>query len=331
LPPFITATSPTVNARSPLLSDGITPDGKIQQLFVITGRSDAPPGCAATQPNFSALVTANNLIFRQTSPVFGEGLLEIIQNIDILTSFNNTATSRAAKGIGGHPSIADDGSISRFGWKAQERSLILFSGDAYNGEEGITNELSLQELNTTPGCATNALPEDHTLYSATFPAHAFDGDPQDLANFMRFLAAPPKGASTASTRNGQTQFNSIGCNLCHTVSFKTPQADVAALSNITISPYTDLMVHHMGTCLADNIVQGNVLGDEFRSAPLWGVSQRVFFMHDGRTTNIVQAIEDHFCTAGGSYGASEANTVVNGFNSLSSKNQQDLVNFLRIL
>jgi CxxC motif-containing protein (DUF1111 family) len=331
MPSFITTNSPVVNARSPFLADGITPDGKVQQLFVITGRTYAPPGCNATQPNFAAELAANNLIFRQTTPVYGDGLLEIIQNADILASFNSTASARALRGIGGHASIAPDGSISRFGWKAQHRSLILFSGDAYNTEEGITNELSLNEINTTPGCDTNPMPEDHTLYSATFPAHAFDGDPQDLANFMRFLGAPPRGTATASTKNGQTQFNKVGCNLCHTQSFKTPVADVAALSNITVNLFSDLMVHHMGPCLADNIVQGNVQGDEFRTAPLWGVSQRVFFMHDGRTTNIVQAIEDHFCNANAQYQASEADTVINTFNALSPTNQQDLVNFLRIL
>ncbi len=331
MPPFITPSSPVVNARSPFLADGITPDGTVQQLFVITGRTDAPPGCNATQPNFAAEMAANNLIFRQTSPVFGDGLIEIIQNADILAKWNATASSRAAKGIGGHPSIADDGSIARFGWKAQHRSLILFSGDAYNTEEGITNELSPNELNNTPGCATNPLPEDHTLFSATFPAHAFDGDPQDLANFMRFLAAPPRGTSTTSTQNGQTQFNKIGCVLCHTATFTTPAADVPALSNAKVNLFSDLMVHHMGPCLADNVVQGNVQGDEFRTAPLWGVSQRVFFMHDGRTTNIVQAIEDHFCNGNSQYPASEANAVVNAFNTLSPTNQQDLVNFLRIL
>ncbi len=331
MPSFITTNSPVVNARSPFLSDGITPDGKVQQLFVITGRTDAPQGCAATQPDFAAEVAANNLILRQTTPVFGDGLIEIIQNADILAKFNATATSRAAKGIGGHPSIADDGTISRFGWKAQHRSLILFSGDAYNTEEGITNELSPNEINNTPGCANNPLPEDHTFFSATFPAHDFDADPLDLANFMRFLAPPPQGTSTTSTQNGQTQFNKIGCVLCHTATFTTPAADVTALSKIKVNLFSDLMVHHMGPCLADNVVQGNVQGDEFRTAPLWGVSQRVFFMHDGRTTNIVQAIEDHFCAANSNYPASEANAVVNAFNALTPTNQQDLINFLRIL
>jgi len=85
----------------------------------------------------------------------------------------------------------------------------------------------------------------------------------------------------------------------------------------------------MGPCLADNIVQGNVSGDEFRTAPLWGVGQRVFFMHDGRTKDIVQAIQDHSCGANGQYQASEANAVIAAFNALSVQDQQDIINFLR--
>jgi len=330
MPPFITPNGPVVNARSPFLPDGITPDGKVQQLFVITGRTDAPPGCSITQPNFASEM--NNLSFRQVSPTFGSGLIEIIQDSDLLASFNNTAAARAKKGIGGHPSIAEDGTISRFGWKAQHRSLYLFSGDAFNVEEGITDELSPNELIEDANCATNNLPEDHTFFSKNFfLAAPFDGDLLEVVNFMRFLAPPLRGTATSSTTNGQTQFSKIGCNLCHTVTFTTPKADVTALSNMKVNLFSDLMVHHMGPCLADNIVQGNVQGDEFRTAPLWGVSQRVFFMHDGRTPNIVQAIEDHFCNANTQFQASEANAVINAFNALTPTNQQDLVNFLRIL
>jgi CxxC motif-containing protein (DUF1111 family) len=330
MPFFITANGPVVNARAPFLPDGITPDGRVQQMFVITGRSDAPPGCNISQPNFAA--EQGKLSFRQVSPTFGAGLIELIQDSDILASFNKTAAARAAKGIGGHPSIAEDGTISRFGWKAQNRSLYVFTGEAMNIEEGVTNELEPNELIEDPKCATNRLPEDHTFFGQNFSLpNFFDGNDLEITNFMRFLATPPRGPATASTTNGQTQFNRIGCNLCHTATFTTPKADVTALSNVKFSPLSDFMVHHMGSCLADNIVQGNVPGDEFRTAPLWGVSQRVFFMHDGRTANIVQAIEDHFCNANHTFQASEANAVINAFNALTPTNQQDLVNFLRIL
>jgi CxxC motif-containing protein (DUF1111 family) len=332
MPPFITQGGPVVNARAPFLPDGITPDGKIQQLFVITGRTDAP-GCNTSQPDFATEYAQNRLIFRQTTPLFGLGLVEILQDRDILASFNSTAAARAALGIGGHPSIAEDGSISRFGWKAQHRSLILFSGDAYNMEEGITNELSPNEINNDPNCATNPLPEDHTVFSKSFNIAApYDGDPLEQAGFMRFTAPPLRGTATTSTNNGQFQFNKIGCNLCHTPQFTTPQADVPQLSNVKTNVFSDLMVHHMGFCAADDVVQGNVMGDEFRTAPLWNVSQRVFFMHDGmRTHDIVEAIELHSCPGNNKYPPSEANAVINAFNALSPTNQQDLVNFLRIL
>lgn len=329
MPSFITPNGPVLNARSPLMPDGVTLDGHVQQLFTITGRSDAG-GCTATQPDFASEQADNNLIFRQTTPVFGEGLMEIVQNADIIANMNANLAAKQALGIGGHPSIAPDGSISRFGWKAQGRSLILFSGDAYNIEEGITNELSSNELNETPDCLTNLLPEDHTNFTK-FRAHNFDGDPEDLGNFMRFLAPPTPATPGPSQINGQAQFNAIGCVLCHTTSFTTPAAAIPALNKITFNPFSDMLVHHMGPCLADSIVQGNVLGDEFRTAPLWGVGQRVFFMHDGRTTDIVQAIEAHSCAGNSQYGPSEANGVINNFNSLSVQNQQDLVNFLRSL
>jgi cytochrome c553 len=329
MPSFITASGPVVNARSPMMSDGVTPDGHVQQLFVVTGRTDAP-NCTATQPDFASEQAANNLIFRQTTPLFGEGLMEIVQNADILANMTANQAAKQALGINGHPSIAPDGSISRFGWKAQGRSLILFAGEAYNIEEGITNELSPNEINQTPSCLTNAISEDHTNFTQ-FRAHNFDGDPEDLGNFIRFLAPPTPATPGASQINGQAQFNNIGCVLCHTTSFKTPQAAIPALNQITLNLFSDMLVHHMGSCLADNIEQGNVMGDEFRTAPLWGVGQRIFFMHDGRTTDIVQAIQLHSCAANSQYGASEANGVINNFNSLTVTNQQDLVNFLRSL
>lgn len=329
MPSFITTNGPVVNARSPFMSDGVTPDGHVQQLFVVTGRPDAV-GCNATQPDFASEQAANNLIFRQTSPVFGEGLMEIVQNADILANMNANLTTKQALGIAGHPSIGADSSISRFGWKAQARSLILFAGEAYNIEEGVTNELSPNQINQTPGCDTNKITEDHTNFTK-FLAHNFDGDPEDLANFMRFLAPPAPGPQGSSERNGQTQFNNIGCVLCHTTSFTTPLAAIPALNKVTFNLFSDMLVHHMGPCLADNVVQGNVMGDEFRTAPLWGVGQRVFFMHDGRTLDIVQAIQDHSCVGNSQYGASEANGVIGAFNALSTQNQQDLVNFLRSL
>jgi CxxC motif-containing protein (DUF1111 family) len=98
-----------------------------------------------------------------------------------------------------------------------------------------------------------------------------------------------------------------------------------AVSNVTINPFSDFAVHTMGTGLADGVSQGGASGTQFRSAPLWGVGQRVFFLHDGRTNNLVTAIEQHASSG------SEANQVIQNFNMLSTTQQQNLLNFLRNL
>jgi CxxC motif-containing protein (DUF1111 family) len=92
-----------------------------------------------------------------------------------------------------------------------------------------------------------------------------------------------------------------------------------------VNLYSDLMVHHMGQGLADGITQGAAGPDEFRTAPLWGLGERVFFLHDGRTRDLVAAIQAHDSQG------SEANTVIQRFNSLSVGQQQDVLNFLRSL
>jgi CxxC motif-containing protein (DUF1111 family) len=106
---------------------------------------------------------------------------------------------------------------------------------------------------------------------------------------------------------------------------------VAALSNVTANLYSDLLIHHMGLSLADDVAQGQAQGDEFRTAPLWGLGQRIFFLHDGRTKNLVNAIIDHSSGGDRHYPDSEANGVVNNYKRLSSQDQQDLLNFLRSL
>jgi CxxC motif-containing protein (DUF1111 family) len=92
-----------------------------------------------------------------------------------------------------------------------------------------------------------------------------------------------------------------------------------------VNLFSDLLVHHMGSGLADGITQGGAGPDEFRTAPLWGVGQRVFFLHDGRTSNLVEAIEAHRSKD------SEANKVIDLFNRLKDREKQDLINFLRSL
>ncbi|HEY6843128.1 MAG TPA: di-heme oxidoredictase family protein, partial [Thermoanaerobaculia bacterium] len=269
-------------------------------------------------------------------PTFGAGLIE---NIDDATPQTNArANDNNNVGVSGHFNHnGNDGTISRFGWKAQNKSLVIFAGEAYNVEQGVSNELFTQERplpgeDQTTGlpaaCRPNGTPEDHTNFNTT--ATGTLSDTIGFAMFMRFLAPPAPNATTpggsTSIANGRSLFSSIGCAQCHTPSLTTSaSAFTSSLSNATANLYSDLMVHHMGTGLADNVGQGGAGGDEFRSAPLWGLGQRVFFLHDGRTKNLLTAISQHASSG------SEANAVVNNFNFLSATQKQDILNFLRSL
>jgi CxxC motif-containing protein (DUF1111 family) len=352
VPWFITQNGPVREARFKRNPDG-TSDGGVHNLFVITGRSDAA-GCDIAQPNFlpagnplSAQGGNLNIIFRIPTPVFGAGFVEAISESAILANMKADASLKAALGISGHPNAhlsgnvnrsANDGTITRFGWKAQNKSLLMFAGEAYNVEMGITNQLFPQERDETPGCLFNATPEDTLNFTtastpASNPNTAVLSDIEAFADFMRMLAPPTPAPDTPSTVNGRAIFAKIGCVHCHTPSFTTGKMIAsgsstnpsAALSSQTVSLFSDLLVHHMGRGLADGITQGGAGPDEFRTAPLWGVGQRVFFLHDGRTSNLVEAIEAHRSRD------SEANKVIDRFKTLTALEQQDVINFLRSL
>jgi len=352
VPWFITQNGPVREARFKLSANGAS-DGEVRNLFVITGRIDAP-GCDIAQPDF--LPAGNpltgqggnsNIIFRIPTPLFGAGLIEAIPDSAILANMQFNASEKSALGISGHANAhlsgnvnrsANDGTITRFGWKAQNKSLLMFAGEAYNVEMGITNQLFPQERDETPGCLFNATAEDtlnFTLTPATTGSSntAVISDIEAFANFMRMLAPPTPAPATPSSEKGRATFARIGCVHCHTPSFTTgakiasgsSTSPSAALSNQTANLYSDLLVHHMGKRLADGITQGGAGPDEFRTAPLWGVGQRIFFLHDGRTTSLVEAIRDHQSDG------SEANEVIKLFISLATQEQQEVIDFLRSL
>jgi CxxC motif-containing protein (DUF1111 family) len=352
VPWFITQNGPVREARFKRNPNG-TNDGEVHDLFVITGRGDAV-GCDIAQPNF--LPAGNplsgqggnpNIIFRIPTPVFGAGLIEAIPDSAILANMKADASLKAGLGISGHANAhlsgnvntsANDGTITRFGWKAQNKSLIMFAGEAYNVEMGISNQLFPQERDETPGCLFSATPNDTLNFTPTpapgsNPNTAVLSDIEAFADFMRMLAPPAPAPDTPSTVNGRAIFARVGCVHCHTPSFTTGKmiasgsstSPSAALSNQPVNLFSDLLVHHMGKGLADGITQGGAGPDEFRTAPLWGVGQRVFFLHDGRARNLVEAIEAHRSPG------SEANMVIERFRRLTVPEQQDIINFLRSL
>jgi CxxC motif-containing protein (DUF1111 family) len=352
VPWFIASKGPIREARFKQNPDG-TNDGEVHDLFVITGRSDAA-GCNLVQPDFLPAGDPHtghggnpNVIFRIPTPVFGGGLIEAIPDAAILANMNANASVKKQLGISGHANAhlsgnanrsANDGTITRFGWKAQNKSLLLFAAEAYNVEMGISNQLFPQERDETPGCLYTATPNDTLNFTTTRaaganPNTAVLSDIEAFANFMRMLAPPTPAPETPSTAKGGVLFAQVGCVHCHTPAFTTGKmiasgsstVPSAALSNQPVNLYSDILVHHMGKGLADGITQGGAGPDEFRTAPLWGVGQRVFFLHDGRTSNLVQAIEYHKSPR------SEANKVIEHFNRLSTQEQQDIINFLRSL
>jgi CxxC motif-containing protein (DUF1111 family) len=310
----------------------------------------------------------NNAIFRIPTPTYGLGLVENVPDAGLQAAASAVAQQRSSLGISGQFNTSgNDGTITRFGWKAQNKSLLIFAGEAYNVEMGVTNEAFPNERNTTPGCATNPTPEDTTNFSDPTPSGSpssdYASDITNFAMFMRLLAPPtpasssappaasgssgtqvasaaPTAIATASSSTtstaittssgsvtlGQQVFSNIGCAACHIPNQTTTASTFdPTFSNKSFQPFSDWALHTMGTGLADNVSQGNASGTQFRTAPLWGVGQRLFFLHDGRTNNLVTAITQHASSG------SEANQVIQNWNQLSQTNQQALVNFLRSL
>ena len=335
IPSFITADGPIREARFKFFPNGL-PDGGVQALFTITGRSDAP-GCFLHQPDFRTAVAMQNVAFRIPTPVFGAGLIEAIDDDTILANLQANAGTKLSLGIRGKPNMTgrpnvsgNDGTITRFGWKAQNKSLELFSGEAYNVEQGVTSDLFPQERDEARGCKFNSTPESPTHFNAINPLEA-PSDVVKFAVFMRLLAPSTPAPDNASIVSGRKLFQDTGCALCHTPTLHTGKSSVAALQGKEVNLFSDLALHNMGPNLADGISQGSAAGDEFRTAPLWGLGKRIFFLHDGRTKDLLAAIRAHASAGAGVIPPSEANQVLANFNALNEIDKQNLLNFLRSL
>jgi len=373
VPSFVQANGPIVEARFKTDTTGTNTNGGVHSLFVISGRVDSTgnaSGCTAAQEDFNTNYANGNVSLRIPLPLFGDGLIESITDATILANASNpqigpegtNPPTKAAFGITGTANRnGNTGTISRFGWKAQNDSLLLFAGEASNVEIGISNELFPNERDDNSTCQFAALPNNTTVVdnfeSLTVPQGV--SEIEQLAFFMKFLNQVPTsgtlpanpangfpGATSTNVANGRTTFETIGCALCHTVfMFTSPNAAVPALQNVKAVLWSDLLVHHMGAGLADGITQGLAGPDQFRTAELWGLGQRYFFLHDGRTSNLITSIQAHASAATAKYPASEANQTVALFNALpattpagtgviapgQTTSQQDVLDFLRNL
>jgi len=329
IPSFIKADGPVREARFKFHPDG-TPDGGVHALFAITGRSDAP-GCFLNQPDFRSAVARQNVVFRIPTPVFGAGFIEAIDDDAILANLRANLPRKLALGIRGRVNTnGNDGTVTRFGWKAQNKSLELFSAEAYNVEQGVTSDLFPQERDEADACRFNGTPESITHYDAASALEA-PSDVVKFAVFMRLLAVPTPAPDTDSIVRGRKSFADTGCALCHTPTLHTGKYGIAALRDQDVNLYSDLALHNMGPGLADGVSQGRAAGDEFRTAPLWGLGKRIFFLHDGRTKDLLEAIQAHAGAGPGPYGPSEANQVIAQFNRLNEIDKQHMLNFLRSL
>jgi len=360
VPVFLTQYGPIREVRFQTKPDG-SPDGGVHQLFTVVGRSDiGSTGCTSAvlpSTDFNGQFRAGNLSFRIPLQTFGLGLIDEIQDLEILNHFNATASLRRSLGIQGVANRSgNDGTITRFGWKAQNKSITMFAGEAYNVEMGITNELFPQATDETPACNHGkSEPNDITrMDSNDLRNQSFNNPLHEIADWlqftlmMRFLDGPKPAPFSASATRGQQLFGTsvsnpgIGCFTCHTPQMVTaPESETDALAGKPVNLFSDLLVHHMGPGLADNITQGAAQGDMFRSTPLWGVGQRIFFLHDGRTDDILQAVLAHASgggendneqgDGGGGYPPSEANAVIAKFKALSANDRQAILDFLRSL
>ena len=223
---------------------------------------------------------------------------------------------------------------ARFGWKNQHASLLSFSADAYLNEMGITSPLQPNE-NTRNGVSVAAFddvadPEDPAVAGAPFGA-----DVTTFARFMRATKAPPRDAALAATADaiaGSNLFNSVGCAICHVRNFTTVPAGTvinngaftvpAAIGNKTIHPFSDFLLHNVGT--GDGIVQNGGQGtrNQMHTPALWGMRTRDRLMHDGETLTRNEAILRH---------AGQATAIINAYNALSDTQKNQLITFLNSL
>jgi len=221
IPPFISINSPIREARFINVPGTNTPDGGVHDLFTITGRVDAP-GCNITQPPFAQQLAANNVIFRIPISLFGDGLVENVPDNNFEAAVAKASARAAEVGVSGHFNTSgNDGTITKFGWKAQNKSLLIFAGEAYNVEQGVTNENFTNSRDDTKGCQFNQDPEDAvnltiaTAGSGPQAASDFSSDIENFAAFMRLLAPPTPAAATTATTRGLAFFEDVGCAVCH--------------------------------------------------------------------------------------------------------------------
>ena len=281
--------------------------------------------------------------FRVTLSTLGDGFVECIANATLQN--NVAAQPLAQRGTLTNVPVVEANNtlrVGRFGWKAQHASLVSFSGDAYLNEMGITNKFDgfggRSSNAADAGTHENPASTAEGVINVTFPS-AFDPveDPEDdgndvlaFADFMAATRAPGRqNPIPAAATRGDSLFNAVGCNVCHTRTFTTAAPGTSinggaflvptALGNKIIHPFSDFALHNIGT--GDGIVQnaGQGTANMLRTPPLWGIRGRNRLMHEGLNVTIFDSIQLH---------AGQATTARNNFNALTAAQRNDLIAFV---
>ena len=261
----------------------------------------------------------------------GDGFVEVIDDSTLVNIANNqpNLSEGTIKGEAIQVPILEapgQTRVGRFGWKDQHGSLLSFTADAYLNEMGITSRLKPTDM--TSICKVKADPEDT-------PDELGMANIDHFAQFMRATKVPPRDITVAATPDaqaGQQVFEKIGCGICHVEAITTaPQGTVLnggtltvsdVLGNKVIHPFSDFLLHDIGT--GDGIVQAGPqdTAEKLRTAPLWGLRMKARFMHDLASLTLEDAIRRH---------RGEARHIERLFRNLTDTERQQLVTFLKSL
>ena len=235
---------------------------------------------------------ANVTTLRQSTPLFGLGLIEAIPDATI----ERLAARPAHDGITGKAAhitdiVSGEERVGRFGWKAQQATLLAFAADAYRNEMGITNRFFPTE-NAPNGDAAKLAKWDKVADPEDEVDAAGRGDIDVVADFTRLLGAPPQKPATSAALAGAGVFRQLGCDGCHQPVLVTGRSDIPALNLKLVPLFSDLLLHDMGA-LGDGIAQADAGTRDFRTAPLWGLRASAPYLHDGRAATVDEAIRAH--------------------------------------
>ena len=260
---------------------------------------------------------ANVTAKRRTTSLLGLGFVDATPDSDFFALAQMQSSRKS--GVNGRVALVTNISagmktVGKFGWKNQNPTLFQFAGDAYLNEMGITNPQFASENCPNGNCAELAF--------NPFPAINDTGDGvEELTNFMTMLAAPPRANASKDANDGEQLFSRIGCDECHVATLKTGPSPIAALDRKPYHPYSDFLLHDMGS-LGDGIEQGPAGVRDMRTAPLWGLRFLTAYLHDGRATSFDDAILAH---------DGEAKSARNKFAALDEKTKAKLREFLKSL